>query len=252
MKLSLKEILGYRIETHDHVTGKIKDFLFEDEYWFIRYADADLGFVLPDKRVLIPQQFLNNTEWDTQVFKVELSKEGLETCPGLDQHLPVSRKYEEELNRHYRISNYWLRKYNQPKHGFDKMRHFSLPDKSINVPPRLISDADIDTNLRSFNEIIGYDIHTSDGVLGCVEDILVESDNWSIISIIVDTSKWQPWSKKVIIATTWIEEVSYVDNYIKVLLPTKEVENAPEYDQLEPINEVIEKRYYNYLGKSIK
>jgi hypothetical protein len=26
MKLSLKEILGYRIETYEQVTGKIKDF----------------------------------------------------------------------------------------------------------------------------------------------------------------------------------------------------------------------------------
>ena len=252
MKLSLKEILGYSIETYDHVTGKIKDFLFDEEDWIIRYVDADLGFNLPDRRVLIPQTFLKETEWSTQNFKVSLSKEGLTTCPALEKFLPVSRMYEEELNKHYRIANYWARKYNSPKKGFDNMRHFDLPNQNFKAAPKLIREKDIDTNLRSFSEIIGYDILTADGNLGCVDDVLIESDDWGIISIIVDTSKWQPWSKKVIIASTWIEEVSYLDRQIKISLSTKVVESAPEYDPLEPINEEVEKRYYNYLGKPIK
>lgn len=252
MKLSLKEILGYGIETYDQITGKIKDFLFDDDYWVIRYVDADLGFFLPERRVLVPQTFLEKAEWATQNFKVNLSKKGLTTCPPLESALPISRVYEEELNKHYRIANYWARTYNEPKKGFDKMHHVKKPEKQFNARPKLIEEKRMDTNLRSFCEILGYDILTSDGNLGCVDDLLFDSDGWEIISIIVDTSKWQPWSKKVIIASTWIEEVSYADRQIKVLLPTKEVENAPEYDPLEPINEVLEKRYYNYLGKRIK
>jgi sporulation protein YlmC with PRC-barrel domain len=252
MKLSLKEILGYGVETHEHVTGKVIDFLLDDEYWSVRYADAELGFKFSDRRILIPQTFLKRTKWASQNFKVQLSKEGLETCPKLEAHLPVSRKYEEELNKHYRISNYWVRNYKDLKNGFDKMRHFELPDQEFKAAPKLIREKDVDTNLRSFNEILGYDILTSDGNVGCIDDLLIESDDWSVISIIVAANKWEPWSKKVIIASTWIEEVSYIDKQIKISLRTKEVENAPEYNTLEPINEVLEKRYYNYLGKPIK
>lgn len=252
MKLSLKEILGYRIETYDHVTGKIKDFLFDDEYWIIRYVDADLGFNSPDRRVLIPQPFLKETEWATQNFKVTLSQEGLTTCPALDNLLPVSRMYEEELNKHYHIANYWARNYNSPNNEVDKMTHFDTPDQKFNAAPKLVREKDIDTNLRSFSEVLDYDILTSDGQLGCVDDLLIESDDWGIVSIIVDTSKWQPWRKKVIIASTWIQEVSYLDKQIKISLSIKDVENAPDYNPLEPVNEVLEKRYYNYLGKPIK
>ena len=252
MKLSLKEILGYNIETYDQVTGEIKDFLFDDEYWIIRYVDAGLGINLPDRRVLVPQTFLKETDWDTQNFKVTLSREGLATCPALDKFQPISRLYEEELNKHYRIANYWARNYNSPNNEVDKMTHFNLPDQKFNAAPKLIKENQMDTNLRSFNEILGYDILTPDGNLGCVEDLLIDSDNWEIISIILDTSKNQPWSKKVIIASTWIEEISYMDRQIKISLAIKEVENAPEYDPLAPVNEVLEKRFYNYLGKPIK
>jgi sporulation protein YlmC with PRC-barrel domain len=252
MKLSLKEILGYSIETYDQVTGKIKDFLFDDEYWVIRYVDADLGSNLPDRRVLIPQTFLKETNWETQNFKVTLSEEGLITCPALDKIQPVSRMYEEQLNKHYRIANYWARNYSSPNNDVDKMTHFNFPDQKFNAAPKLIREKDMNTNLRSFSEILGYDVLTADGELGCVDDLLIESDEWGIISIIVDSSKWQTWNKKVIIASTWIEEVSYKDKQIKILLSSKDAENAPEYSPLDPINEVIVKRYYNYLGKPIK
>lgn len=252
MKLSLKEKLGYSIETYDQVTGKIKDFLFDDEQWIIRYVDADLGYFLSERRVLIPQTFLEKADWITQNFKVNLSKEGLSNCPPLDNFLPISRMYEEELNRHYRLPNYWARMYKEPRNGFDKMPHVKLTKEKFNARPEPIIEKQIDSNLRSFGEIIGYDILTSDGILGCVDDLLIESNDWGIISIIVDMSKSQSQSKKVIIASTWIEEVSYAERQIKILLPTKEVESAPEYDPLEPINEELEKRYYNYLGKPIK
>jgi sporulation protein YlmC with PRC-barrel domain len=252
MKLSLKEILGYSIETYDQVTGKIKDFLFDDEYWVIRYVDADLGINLPDRRVLIPQTFLKETDWVTQNFKITLSREGFVTCPALDKFQPISRLYEEELNRHYRIANYWARNYNSPNNEVDKMTHFNAPEQKFNAAPKLIREKELNTNLRSFREILGYDIITSDGNLGCVDDVLIDSDDWEIISIIVDTSKREPWRKKVIIASTWIEEVSYFNRQIKISLAIKEVENAPEYDPLEAVNEVIEKRHYNYLGKPIQ
>jgi sporulation protein YlmC with PRC-barrel domain len=201
---------------------------------------------------LIPQTFLKEKQWTSQNFKVALSKEGLETYPALDKIQPVSRMYEDELNKHYRISNYWARNYSSPDNEVDKMTHFNLPDQIFSAAPKLIREKDMNTNLKSFSEILGYDILTFDGELGCVDDLLIESDERGVVSIIVDTSKWQTWNKKVIIASTWIEEVSYKDKQIKILLSTKHAEHAPEYNHLDAANEVIEKRYYNYLGKPIK
>jgi sporulation protein YlmC with PRC-barrel domain len=251
MKLSLKEILGYSIESSAQVTGEIRDFLFDDEYWVIRYVDADLGIDMPERRVLVPQTFFKETDWVTQNFKVTLSRAGLATCPALDKFQPISRLYEEELNKHYRLANYWARNYNSPDNKLDKMTHFSLPEQKFNAAPKLIREHDLDTNLRSFKEILGYNILTSDGQLGCVDDLLIDSDDWGIISIIVDASKNNSEGKKVIVASMWIEKVSYLAREIKISLAIKEVENSPEYNPLAPVNEVIEKRYYNYLGKPI-
>ncbi|MFH1320933.1 MAG: PRC-barrel domain-containing protein [Bacteroidota bacterium] len=202
--------------------------------------------------MLIPSMFLKETDWNKQHFEVELSKADLERCPAIEENLPVSRKYEELINRNYHISDYWSRDY-YPLNAIPGITgNYLVPAEPVRMPGKIIREADIDTNLRSYNELIGYEVLTSDGKLGHIEDLLIDSSDWSVISTIVDTHKLQPWSKKVIIAVTWTEEISYLDKTITVSLSTEEVKNAPDFNPKEPVNEVYEKNLYDYYGKSVK
>jgi hypothetical protein len=45
MKLSVKGIIGYTIKGVDEVKGKVKDFLFDEETWIVRYLDGDFGLI---------------------------------------------------------------------------------------------------------------------------------------------------------------------------------------------------------------
>lgn len=104
MKRSLDELIGYSLKARDGEKGKVKNFLFDDRSWMIRYLEAELGNFLAEKRVLIPRMFLGEPEWGDRHFPIELSVERIKDSPDLNFDMPVSRKYEQELVKHYDFS----------------------------------------------------------------------------------------------------------------------------------------------------
>lgn len=50
MLRSVKDLIGYSIETVDCRIGKVKVALFDDRYWRLRYMVADTGAWLPGKK----------------------------------------------------------------------------------------------------------------------------------------------------------------------------------------------------------
>ena len=92
MYRSLKELNGYSIQAIDGEKGKVKNFLFDEETWVIRYLDIDLGNFFIEKRVLIPREQLGIPEWENRHFPVNLSVKRIEDSPG------VMRYYSNDIN----------------------------------------------------------------------------------------------------------------------------------------------------------
>ena len=248
MKRSLNELRGYDIKAKDGLKGSVKDFLFDEERWIIRYLEADLGVIFSGRKVLIPKMFLKDPDWAQQQYPVELSSSDIERCPELEEKLPVSRKYEEQLNRYYKISDYWAYAHTS-----------ALATPGITHPPRpiqtfseiVIDENNINTHLRSFNEIKGYHVVALDGEIGHIDDIIVDTNSWQIIYGVVDTSNWLPWSKKVLIGVHRMEEISYVEKKININLHVETIKMAPEFDPSTPVNEEVEKQLYDYFGRPV-
>jgi sporulation protein YlmC with PRC-barrel domain len=240
MKRSLKNLIGYSIEALDGPKGKVKDFLFDEDTWVIRYLEVDFGSFFKSKRVLIPSVFLKKPIWEMKHFPIELTKDEIERCPGIDEKIPVSREYELELSKHYNYSQYWSSPYIPPAGAL------YFPTRPLKVPTKIIDEKNMDTSLRSFNEVKGYHINAIDGKLGHVEDIIVDDSDWQIVYLIVDTSNWLPWSKKVLLAITWMEEISYLNSEVSISLHTDTIKNAPEYNAEHPVGIDYEKELFNY------
>ena len=246
MKRSLNELIGYGIQAKDDTKGSVKDFLFDEDKWIIRYLDANLE-LLSGKKILIPKMFLKEPDWSNHHFPVELSKTDMEKCPGLAENLPVSRKYEQALNKYYKTHDYWSYIYISPIGA----PGITYPARPIRVPSKIIDEKKLDTSLRSFLEIKGYHIKAIDGKIGHIDDIIIDDTDWQIVYAVVDTSNWLPWSKKVLIAPHSMDEISYVNQEIKINLTIKTIESAPVFNPSEPINEAYEKKLYDYLGRPI-
>jgi hypothetical protein len=244
MKRSLKNMTGYSIEAVDGPKGKVKDFLFDEESWGIRYLDADYGNLFQNKRVLIPSVFLKKPDWDRELIPIQLSKKEIEDCPPLEERKPVSREYEKELSKHYKIEHYW-------PYYYAPTGAVYFPPRPLSPPLKIIDEKDIDTNLRSFHEVKGYHIKATDDKMGHVHDLIVDDEDLQIVYVIVDTSNWLPWSKKVLLAIDWLEDISYVDREVTIGLATDTMEEAPEFDLDRLHNQDYEKELYEFYHKSL-
>lgn len=238
MKRSLKQLIGFKIKATNGEKGNVLDFLFDEERWVIRYLEINLGSKFTDRKVLIGRTFLDKPEWDGYVFPINISISDIENAPELKEHLPVSIKYEEEFNKHYRIINYW----DLPVSAIATL----YPPRPIKIPLKEINEKDLDTKLRSFNEVNGYDVHAIDGTIGHITDIIVDDFDWQIVYAVVDTSNWIPWSKKVIIPVNRLESISYLKNEIKINLTIDRIKNSPEYIDCSQIKTEYEKALYEF------
>lgn len=244
MKQSLETLTSFTIQTTDGLKGHIKDFLFDEKQWIIRYLEADFGTFFQSRKVLIPRVFLKNPQWQEKHFPVDLATSEIDKCPHLEEHLPVSRKYEQALYRHYNLPVYWSGSYFGP---VGKLK----PPEPGKPPEKTFDEDEPDTILRSFNEINGYTVHALDGRLGHIDDMIIDDAGWQVVYAVIDTSNWLPWSKKVLIAVEWILKISYFDGEVMINLPTETINNAPEYHPTLPLDDNYEKTLYDFFTGSL-
>jgi len=125
------------------------------------------------------------------------------------------------------------------------------PPRPFHIPEKEISEDDIDTNLRSYNEITGYHIDSTDGRLGQVNDIIIDEEDLQIVYAIIDTSSWMPWSKQVIIPVSRLQKISYVKREVSIDLHSDTIKSAPEYEGIIELNveqENVLDDYYKNAG----
>lgn len=244
MKRSLNRLTNYIIETKDGKEAEIIDFLFDEKQWIIRYLEADFGHLFSSKKILIPKVLLKQPFVKKDIFPAELASDDIEKCPKRDDHLPVSREYEEKLNEHYRLNPYWI----SPYLGLSGVYY---PPRSFNIPEDGFSEKDVDAILRSFKEVVGYHIQAIDGNLGHIEDVIVDDTDWQIVYVVIDTKNWLPWSKKVLIAVDLMKSISYEKREVVINLKTDVIKNAPEYHAIEHINTEYEKSLFDYYSSSL-
>ena len=103
MLRSLKEILGYTLQSTDDILGQCKDFIFDDGLWVTRYMVADTGNWLHHHKVLISPVLLGEPDWRTERIPVKLSRQQMEACPPLEEHAPISREYEISYHEYFEI-----------------------------------------------------------------------------------------------------------------------------------------------------
>jgi hypothetical protein len=186
-------IKGYAIAATDGRLGTVKDFLFDDASWRIRWMVVDTGNWLSGRKVLLP--VLGHLDPEQQEFSVELTMQQVKDSPYIDTHLPVSRQMETDIYYYYGWSPYWG---NGPfTDGYGYVGGAWAPPPPRGTRPRAedIADprrSDDDPHLRSIEAVTGYHVHASDGEIGHVADFLLDDVDWSVHYFIVDTKNWWP------------------------------------------------------------
>lgn len=248
MKHSLKKLKKFSLQATDGEKGKVKNFLFDDETWVIRYLEADLGNFFSEKRVLIPREQLGSPIWDEKHFPVHLTVKEIENSPGLDHDMPVSRQYETRLLEHYQVQPYWP----EAVAGYAGRESLLGSNYPFSIPRKTGDEEEEATNLRSFSEVNGYYIKATDDHFGHIEDLIIDYDTWQIVFAVVDTKNLTPWSKEVAVPVELLEEISFIDKEVSINLPKEEIKNAPEYDSSKGWTLEYEADVYEFFGSKVR
>ncbi len=244
MKRAVNDIIGRSVYTIEGTKGKVKDFLFDDRTWIMRYMEVDFGNVFNYDRILIPWRMLKDAEISLNDGDIQLgvSKDTIDMCPRPEDNKPISRKYEEELNAYYRLSGYWTYPHMVPEYGIgDNIIRLKVPDRE---------DEQYDYHLQSFNDIKDYVIRAQDDTLGGPVDLFVDNSSWQILYMVIDTNNWLPWSKKVLLSINQLDNISNERKEIDVSLNTEIIRNAPDYDGSGVLESLYEGNLYNYYEKA--
>src|SRR5512138_2129422 len=97
---SAEEVHGYTIKAQDGELGSVKDFLFEDTNWSLRYFVLDTRKWLPGRKVLISTDWIENVSWESRAVEVAMLREEVRASPEYDPN-DLRPEQEESLHRHY-------------------------------------------------------------------------------------------------------------------------------------------------------
>ena len=236
MLRNAKKLEGHSLRATDGDIGHVKDLFFDDRTWTVRYLVADTGTWLSSRKVLISPTALGGADWEQRVLLVSLTQEQVRRSPPLDPSQPVTREHENQLTHYYNWPAYWD---GSGAPGKD----FAMPmvpgdveasrHEGGRLPARRVSagtaSAPPDYPVRSVRGVTGYEIEANDGIIGHVDDFLIDDRTWAIRYLVVDTRNWLP-GKKVLVAPQWIREVGWENSRVSVDLMQAAIKRSPAYD----------------------
>ncbi len=256
MQRSIKKIIGTKLFSKEGTIGKVKDCLFDDNIWVLRYLVADTGTWLPGRKVLISQLHLESPGVGllSKQFPVNLTKRQIEESPDLDINAPVSRQYEQAYANYHKTSVYWdtalMPVFPAPSVTGVSSQSSKL-DENAERKHREQLERIKYSNLRSSDEILGYSIQASDGEFGHVEDFILEDNTWKFRYLVIDSKNWLP-GKKFLIDVDWVEAFDWEQQSASVGISRSTIENAPVFDPHEPINKDDLENLYDYYGHVVR
>lgn len=259
MLRNIKNLEGCAIGATDGPIGHVRDFYFDDAGWVVRYFVVETGRWLASRKVLISPIAVGEPDWAAKRLPVSLTKEQVRDSPDTDTDKPVSRQHERDYSTYYGYPYYWRGAGLWGEGAYPNLllpgfEGFGLAQSSSSEGEYAYAQREAarhrndDPHLRSCNAVAGYHIHAIDGEIGHVESLLVDDRTWAILYLVVDTSNW--WGgHKVLIAPSWIDDVSWFDSLVSVRLTRQAIEDAPAYDPTEPLDRQHEMRLYKHYGR---
>ena len=201
---SLGDLMGASMIATDGEIGKICNFLFDDESWKIRYCVVDVGHWLARREVLLSMSAIDQPDWKTKTLRARLTKEQLRNGPDVDSKKPVSRQQEIAMREYFGWPAYW-----------DTVVDKVFPRSSIAAGREFPVHTEEDNHLRSWEDVIGYEVWASDSVVGCLESFVVDDAVWHIGYLDVKTGEGLQ-SRSVLVPTSWVKSISWADHHVNL------------------------------------
>jgi sporulation protein YlmC with PRC-barrel domain len=234
---------GYSVQALGERVGKVKDLLYDDLSWIIRYLVVDTSERIPKDQVLLLMLSIAQIDWENERIPVNLTIEDVKKSPAIDAHLPVSRKKELEIYNYYGRSPYWGAGFSLGTQAIADI--ISAQDETL---LEKMKEEQQDSHLRSIQEVTGYHLVSNGKRVGTVMDFFVESSNWIIRYLIIDMIDGGS-NKQVLFSPQWIHEISWAEQEMRTDISPHLIFSAPAYNPEYIVMRPFEEALYQHFNQ---
>ncbi|MGH9604104.1 MAG: PRC-barrel domain-containing protein [Terracidiphilus sp.] len=186
----LNSLIGTPVIASDGETGKIRDFLFDDQSWQVGYVVAETGNWLKRRDVVLPIEAFEQPDWVNKTCRVCLSKKQVRDSPDVDTEKPVFRQQENAMREYFGSLAYWV----DSQYGLS-----AIP---AGVGYRIAGNED--PHLRSTSHLLGYTVWATDGEMGRVEGLVLDDASWHLGYLDLKAGSWLR-DRSVLVPTRWVQ-----------------------------------------------
>lgn len=101
--------------------------------------------------------------------------------------------------------------------------------------------------LRNVRDLRGFAIHATDGLIGAVDDLYFDDEDWAIRYLVVETGGWL-YGRRVLITPAALGHPDWPGKALPVTLTRAQVEGSPDIDTRKPVSRQQEAAYLAYYG----
>jgi uncharacterized protein YrrD len=196
MLYELKALIGSPVVATDGEMGSVRNFLFDDQSWKIRYLVVDVGNWLKRRDVILPITALEKPDWTNRTCCAHLTREQVRNSPDVDAEMPVSRQQEIAMRDYFGPLACWV----DSEFGMANMpTGIKYPVKTPGLP-----------HLRSTSHVMGYRVWATDGDFGVLEGFVMDEASWHLGYLDVRGGDWLH-NRSVLIPTRWVQSVSWAE-----------------------------------------
>jgi PRC-barrel domain len=200
----LMDLVDASVTATDGDLGKVRNFLFDDQSWAIRYLVSDVGSWVKRRDVVISLEAMDQLNWGDKILHFRLTKEQVRNSPDVDSKKPVSRQQEIALREYYGWPAYWR--------NLGDADYASIPVAAGRDFPVKSGE---DTHLRSAEDVAGYQVWATDGEIGRLENFVVDESCRRIDYLDVRSGDWLH-GRSMLVPTQWVSAVSWGNHRIEL------------------------------------
>ncbi|MFC4076133.1 PRC-barrel domain-containing protein [Salinithrix halophila] len=93
--LSVNQLTGFTLKTHDGELGQVDDFIIDDHSWTVRFLVVDAGSWLSSKKVMIDKDSVEDVDMADARVHVDLVKDNIKGSPEYEPSDPINEEGEK-------------------------------------------------------------------------------------------------------------------------------------------------------------
>jgi len=220
-------LIDYEVEASDGSIGIVRDILFDDITWKLRWLAVDTGDWLTRRHVLFHPSSINLFDTGGKFLQVRLARNLINAAPSLKKGQPVTLDFEARMFAYYDIDQNWQSSIfgeRQTQGGLERGPLFN-PASPVTTP----DGNGCDPHLCSFKTVNGYHNEAKDGPIGHLHDAVIDTTDWLIHYLVVAMGTWGS-SSRVLISPHAVQHIDPATETVQLDLVQQQVLSSPPWE----------------------